>query len=91
MPALDPKALAMVYEEEGLPVGHPDRRPGVQEVDDGMIYQYVIDSRELPDESAKPFSQWAERMWWEYNENPEAGLTNHQVLDGMLSYWRGGM
>lgn len=82
MPALDPKAL---------PKGHPDLRPGVQPVDETMIYQYIIDSRELPDESARPFSKWADLMWYEYNEDPETGLTNHQVIDGMLAYWRGGM
>lgn len=89
MPALNPKALAMVYEEEGLPPGDPDVRSGVQPVDDQMIYQYVIDTHELPDESAKPFSQWADLVWFEYSEDAEANLTNKQVIDGMLAYWRG--
>lgn len=90
MTALDPKALAMVYEEEGLPTGDPDVRPGVQmDVTDDMIYQYIIDTRELPEESAKPFSEWAESMWFEYNEDPAVNQTNKQVIDGMLAHWRG--
>jgi hypothetical protein len=86
--ALDPKALAMTYEEDGLASGDPDVRPGVQmDVDAGMIEQYIIDIHELPQESAQPFSEWAESMWFEYNEDGD--LTNKQVIDGMLNYWRG--
>lgn len=88
MTAFDPKALAMVYEEEGLSPGDPRVRPGVQlGVDDEMIYQHVIDNHELPPESAKPFSEWAEAMWFEYNDG--ADLTNGAVVSGMLSFWRG--
>ena len=38
MTKMNPKALAERYEEEGLPPGDPDRREGVQTVDEHMIY-----------------------------------------------------
>jgi hypothetical protein len=86
---LDPKALAERYEEAGLPKGDPDVRPGVQAgVDDGMIYQYVIDTHELPDESAKPFSEWLHSVWFEFVDD-DTDTTNKQIIDGALASWRG--
>lgn len=86
---LDPKALAERYEEDGLPKDHPDVRPNVQPgVDDVMIYSYVIDTNELPTESAKPFSEWLHSVWFEFVDD-DTDVTNKQVIDGALASWRG--
>lgn len=78
---LNPKALA------GCGDTDLDSREGVQEVDAGMIREYVVSTNELPMESAEPFSEYIEQNWCDYNEEGE--LTNEQVISGALSYWRG--
>jgi hypothetical protein len=90
MTALDPKALAEQYDEQGA--RPEDVRPGVQRgVDAGMIYQYVLDTRELPPESAKPFSEWLHSVWFDFADEDEAETTsNKQVIDGALESWCGG-
>jgi hypothetical protein len=65
-----------------------DERPGVQAVNAEMIYQYVIDKNELPEESARPFSEWLHGIFTDFNEEGEA--TNGQVVDGALTAWCGG-
>ena len=82
MENLNPKALAECGDAD------LDARDGVQEVDAGMIHEYVISEGKLPRESAGPFAEYIEQNWYDYNEDGE--LTNGDVIEGALAYWRGG-
>lgn len=81
MEKLNPSALAECGDSE------LDEREGVQEVEEGMIREYVISSEALPPESAKPFAAYIHDVWNDYNEDGE--LTNGDVIAGALAYWRG--
>lgn len=81
MDRLNPDALAECGD------GELDARDDVQEVDADMIREYVISAGELPEESARPFAEYIEDRWYDYNEDGE--LTNGQVISGALAYWRG--
>ncbi|WP_169314111.1 hypothetical protein [Streptomyces piniterrae] len=85
MPTLDPNALAEIADEAGA--APEDVRPGVQPVDDDMIREYVIEARELPEESARPFAQWLNETWFDFSEEP--GATNGEIIAGALADWRG--
>lgn len=62
--------------------------PSAQEVTCDMILDYVIDTEQLPKESAEPFAEYADRNWYEYNDG-DGTITNGQIIEGMLAYWRG--
>lgn len=78
---LNPDALATTGDVE------LDERDGVQEVDVDMIREWVIAEQELPPESAGPFAEYIDREWNDYNDSGE--LTNRQVIEGALDFWRG--
>lgn len=80
---LDPKALAE------CPSDFSEPREGVQtDVDDEMVYAYVISIEALPRQSARPFSEYVIENWFDYNEEP-GDLTNEKLIDGALEFWRG--
>jgi hypothetical protein len=81
MNKIDPNALA----ESGTDL---DERPGVQIIDDQMIYNYVIEAKGMPQFSARPFSEWLYEAWYAFNE--EGDKTVGQVIDGALAEWRSG-
>ncbi|MCX4554154.1 hypothetical protein OG576_35925 [Streptomyces sp. NBC_01500] len=82
MDKLNPNALAECGDSE------LDSRDGVQEVDATMIYNYVaFDRKELPVESALPFSNWLHDSWSDFNE--EGARTNGAVISRALAFWRG--
>lgn len=85
MDKLNPEALAETSDEAGAPP--EDVRPGVQPVDQGMIREHVIQAGELPAVSARPFAEWLHQQWFDFAEEP--GLTNREVIEGALAYWRG--
>ena len=64
-----------------------DEREAVQPVTGPMIYEHVVNSGELPKESAKPFAKWLNAVWNSFNENGE--LTNGKIIAGALAHWRG--
>ncbi|WP_395759463.1 hypothetical protein OIE82_27055 [Streptomyces althioticus] len=78
---LNPDALAESGDEE------LDTREGVQEVTEDMILSYVLCGNELPPESARPFAEWLEGVWFSFNEDGDK--TNGQVISGALAHWRG--
>lgn len=82
MDKINPKALAQSGDIE------QDEREGVQEVDAQMIFEYVLAENELPAYSARPFSEWLDQNWGEFNEEGEN--TVGDVIRGALSDWRGG-
>lgn len=82
MDKLNPDALADSGDSE------LDAREGVQSVDEYMIKWYVIETEELPEESADPFASWIYANWTEWNE--EGKNTNGDVIAGALDFWCGG-
>lgn len=84
MKRIDPTAPAQWDSE--------DDRPGVAEVDWDMIFHYVYS----PDgncilhlkESAKAFTDWAHQVWFQYHDGSDS-TTNKDILDGLLTDWRG--
>lgn len=87
MTKLDPDAWA-VTDDPDL-----DGRPGVQDVDAQMIFEYVTDTNvnELPAYSARPFANWLEVNWYEFTEETRNGLlTNRDVIHGAIVDWCGG-
>lgn len=69
--------------------GAEDETPeGMQYPSYTAIFAYVRAANELPVESARPFAEWLYETWPEY-ENGEEQLTNAQVIQGALTYWRG--
>lgn len=86
---LDPKALATCYEDTILSSERKPVRPGVQvDVDEDMIYDYVVGIEALPPVSARPFAAYIDENWFNYNEEP-GDLTNEKLIEGALAYWRG--
>lgn len=81
MDKLNPKALAPCGDND------LDAREGVQGVEEFMIQWYVIESSELPAESAEPFAVYLNQNWNDYND--EGNLTNGEVIAGALAFWRG--
>jgi hypothetical protein len=81
MDKLNPDALAESGDDE------LNGREGVQSVTPAMIREHVINSGELPSESARPFAAWIHECWNDWNEDGE--LSNGQVIAGALAYWRG--
>lgn len=75
---LDPTALA----DDGNDL------PGHQPVNESMFFDYVMNTGELPEESAKAFATYADENWYEYNDNSST-QTNADIISGMLAYWRG--
>lgn len=66
-----------------------DERPEVQKVTEEMIFAYVAgELQELPDYSARPFAEWLDQNWNDFNE--EGTETVGSVIRGALSDWRGG-
>lgn len=59
----------------------------MQPVDEAMIREYVIAAGELPEVSARPFAEWLHEQWFDFTE--DSGLTNREVIEGALAYWRG--
>lgn len=84
---LDPKALAERSDEAGAL--EENIRPGVQPVDEEMIFDYVLDQHELPEQSARPFADWINNVWYEFFDDAE-GVTNGDVIKGALTEWCGG-
>lgn len=84
---LNPEALAERQDEAGNL--EENIRDGVQPVDEEMIVAYVLAQRELPPESAQPFAEWINVVWYEYVD-PEKDATNADVIDGALTHWCGG-
>lgn len=80
MDKLNPDALA--------PMEPDDDRPGVQDADADMIRSYILDSEELPSESAHAFTRYVYKSVFDYNENGD--LTWRQVIESALEYWCGG-
>lgn len=78
---LDPKALA-----ENGDVDMDDRE-AVQSVTKDMVRDYVVTQDELPPESAGPFAVWLNENWNNWNEDGD--LTNGDVIQGALAFWRG--
>lgn len=78
---LDPKALA-----ENGDVDMDDRE-AVQSVTKDMVRDYVVAQDELPPESAGPFAVWLNENWNNWNEDGD--LTNGDVIEGALAFWRG--
>lgn len=75
---LDPNAIA----DDGNDI------PGHQSVDEDMIHDYVMNTGQLPGESAEPFASWANEVWFDFNDG-SGTMTNGQIIAGMLAYWRG--
>lgn len=80
---LNPDAWAFAQDDE------LDTRPGVQEVDAGMILAYVLKEEELPEESARPFAEWIYQAWGDFHSGEEI-VTNRDVIYGALNDWCGG-
>jgi hypothetical protein len=87
MAKLNPAALAEWDDEQGA--RPEDIRPGVQAVDADMIAAYVVDTEELPQESARPFGQYLDSAWNDYIDPDNPALTNGDVISGALAFWRG--
>ena len=83
---LDPKALAE-WSEGGGP--GEDVRPGVQPVTADMIRDYVVAESELPPVSAEPFAVYLYQAWFDFEDPDRPDLTNGDVIQGGLSFWRG--
>jgi len=81
MDKLNPAAVAECGDVE------LDDREGVQPVTAQMIYEYVTRTPELPTYSARPFSEWLDQAWNDFNEGGD--LTNGEVIAGALADWRG--
>ena len=81
MGKLNPDALAECGDFE------LDAREAVQPVPAEMIYQYVTDTNELPEESARPFAVWLDNVWHDFNADGD--LTNGKLIAGALAHWRG--
>ena len=75
---LDPNAIA----DDGNDI------PGAQPMHEYMIFDYVTNTGELPEESANAFAAYADETWYEYNDG-SGTMTNGQIIAGMLTYWRG--
>lgn len=87
MDKLNPDALAEWGDEDGAPAD--EVRPNVQrDVTPQMITAYVLAEGELPSESAEPFGKYLHQEWNDYVESEE--LTQRALIEGALSYWRGG-
>lgn len=81
MGKLKPDALAESGDDE------LDARDGVQAVDAFDVKWHVIETGELPAESADPFATWLDQAWNDWNE--DGTRTIGEVIAGALAFWRG--
>lgn len=77
---LNPKALAQSDTD--------DDRPGTQVVDQDMIQEYAV-SQGLPPVSADPFAEYLYQAWFDYEDPERPAMTNNDVIQGALAFWRG--
>lgn len=75
---LDPKALADMS-------GDDDENT----VTEAMIRSYVVEKEELPPVSAEPFAAYLYQVWFDFEDPDRTDLTNGDVIEGALSFWRG--
>lgn len=52
-----------------------------------LILEVVRDNQALPEESARPFAKWLEKVWNSWTE--EGQLSPSEVVAKALAYWRG--
>ncbi|MFD8654969.1 hypothetical protein [Streptomyces mirabilis] len=84
MEKINPDALAESGDVE------QDERSGVQKVTEEMILDYVAEElHALPPYSARPFAEWLDQNWGEFNE--DGTETVGSVIAGALADWRGGL
>lgn len=80
---LNPDAWAFAEDDE------LDARPDVQEVDEDMIFAYVMKEEELPECSARPFAAWLNSIWTELHSGEQI-VTNRDIIHGAIVEWCGG-
>jgi len=84
---LNPQALAEWSEEQGAPAA--DVRSGVQPVTSNMIREYVVAQGMPPPVSAEPFATYLDQAWFDFEDPDRPDMTNDDVIQGGLAYWRG--